>query len=119
EKNEALLEEKTFHVEEKEDLSQPLFEESLPEPETANEEPEVDIFSYFTTKETMKIISAIFNQDSLDFVNTLERIAECKQEDEADQILKDVFLSYRVNSVGKEAALLKEKVEQYFRDKEF
>lgn len=119
EKNEALLEEKTFHVEEKEDLSQPLFEESLPEPETANEEPEVDIFSYFSTKETMKIISAIFNHDSLDFVNTLERIAESKQEDEADQILKDVFLSYRVNSVGKEATLLKEKVEQFFRDKEF
>lgn len=119
EKNEALLEEESFHVEEKEEPSQQLFEESVPEPEPANEEPEVDIFSYFSTKETMKIISGIFNQDSLDFVNTLERIAECKQEDEADQILKDVFLSYRVNSVGKEATLLKEKVEQFFRDKEF
>ena len=85
----------------------------------SSEENELDIFSYFTTKETMKIISAIFNQDSLDFVNTLERIAESKQEDEADQILKDVFLSYRVNSVGKEATLLKEKIEQFFRDKEF
>ena len=119
EKNEALLEGESLPEEEREEPSQPLFEESTPEPETANEEPEIDIFSYFTTKETMKIISGIFNQDSLDFVNTLERIAECSHEDEADQILKDVFLSYRVNSVGKEAALLREKVEQYFRDKEF
>ncbi len=67
----------------------------------------------------MKIINVIFNQDSLDFVNTLESIAECSNEDEADQIIKDVFLSYRVNSVGKEAVLLKEKIEQFFRDKEF
>lgn len=119
EKNEALLEEVSLPVEENEELSQPLFEETTSEPDVTANESEIDIFSYFTTKETMKIISAIFNQDSLDFVNTLERIAECLNEDEAKQILKDVFLSYRVNSVGKEANLLREKVEQFFRDKEF
>lgn len=119
EKTETKLEEDPFLEAEIEPQSQPLFEETTKEEEKSSEENELDIFSYFTTKETMKIISAIFNQDSLDFVNTLERIAECKQEDEADQILKDVFLSYRVNSVGKEATLLKEKVEQFFRDKEF
>ncbi|MFA6981276.1 MAG: hypothetical protein WC209_18260 [Ignavibacteriaceae bacterium] len=119
EKNEAKLDENSFLESEEEKQSQPLFEDAISEKEDKPKEPEVDIFSYFTTKETMKIISAIFNQDSLDFVNTLERIAECSNEDEAGQILKDVFLSYRVNSVGKEAALLKEKVEQFFRDKEF
>jgi len=103
-----------------EETDEPIEEES--EHSAADDlhtETEADIFSYFTTKETMKIIGGIFNNDSLDFVNTLESIAECSHEDEADQILKDVFLSYRVNSVGKEAELLKEKVEQFFRDKEF
>lgn len=119
EKTETKLEEDPFLEAEIEQQSQPLFGETTKVEEESSEENELDIFSYFTTKETMKIISAIFNQDSLDFVNTLERIAECKQEDEANQILKDVFLSYRVNSVGKEAGLLKEKVEQFFRDKEF
>ena len=119
EKTETKLEEDPFLEPEIEPQSQPLFEETAKVEKESSEENELDIFSYFTTKETMKIISAIFNQDSLDFVNTLERIAECKQEDEADQILKDVFLSYRVNSVGKEATLLKEKIEQFFRDKEF
>ncbi|MDP1995109.1 MAG: hypothetical protein Q8K40_07675, partial [Ignavibacteria bacterium] len=119
EKSETKLEEDPFLEPEIEPQSQPLFEETAKMEKESSEENELDIFSYFTTKETMKIISAIFNQDSLDFVNTLERIAESKQEDEADQILKDVFLSYRVNSVGKEATLLKEKIEQFFRDKEF
>lgn len=119
EKNETKFEENSFSTDDEEPPSQPLFEEPIPVSESKTAEPEADIFSYFTTKETMKIISVIFNQDSLDFVNTLERIAECSTEDEADQILKDVFLSYRVNSVGKEATLLKEKVEQFFRDKEF
>jgi len=119
EKTETKLEEDPFLEPEIEPQSQPLFEETAKVEKESSEENELDIFSYFTTKETMKIISAIFNQDSLDFVNTLERIAESKQEDEADQILKDVFLSYRVNSVGKEATLLKEKIEQFFRDKEF
>ncbi|PIP77228.1 MAG: hypothetical protein COW85_10085 [Ignavibacteria bacterium CG22_combo_CG10-13_8_21_14_all_37_15] len=94
-------------------------EEPVKEKFDSTDKPENDIFGYFTTKETMKIINVIFNQDSLDFVNTLESIAECSNEDEADQIIKDVFLSYRVNSVGKEAVLLKEKIEQFFRDKEF
>lgn len=119
EKNETKLEENSFLESEEESQLQPHFEDTVSVSENKSNESEKDIFSYFTTKETMKIISAIFNQDSLDFVNTLERIAECRQEDEAEQILKDVFLSYRVNSVGKEATLLKEKVEQFFRDKEF
>ena len=89
------------------------------EDDNMTEETEIDIFGYFTTKETMKIISVIFNHDSLDFVNTLERIAECSTEDEANQIYKDVILSYRVNSLGKEANLLWGKIEQFFHDKEF
>lgn len=118
-KNEASIEENSFLENENEDEFQPTEEKTVQENEETKDEPENDIFSYFTTKETMKIIGTVFSQDSLDFVNTLERISECSNEDEADQILKDVFLSYRVSSVGKEAMLLKEKVEQYFRDKEF
>jgi len=82
-------------------------------------QPEIDIFSYFSTKETMKIITAIFNHDSMDFANTLERIAECSREEDAEQILKDVFQSYRVNSLGREATMVKEKVERFFHDKGF
>jgi len=104
---------------ENEEALQPVDETTDEENDEASDKQEIDIFTYFTTKETMKIIGAIFNQDSLDFVNTLERITECANEDEANQILKDVFLSYRVNSVGKEAAMLKGKIVQYFRDKEF
>ncbi|MFA4923185.1 MAG: hypothetical protein WC557_03225 [Ignavibacteriaceae bacterium] len=118
-KNEDLVEENSFIEKGNESELQPIEEKTVPENEETKDEEENDIFNYFTTKETMKIIRAIFNQDSLDFVNTLERISECSNEDEANQILKDVFLSYRVGTVGKEATLLKEKVEQFFRDKEF
>lgn len=112
-------EENSFIEKENESEQQPIEEETIPENKETIDERGNDIFSYFSTKETMKIIGTVFNQDSLDFVNTLERISECSNEDEANQILKDVFLSYRVGSVGKEAMLLKEKVEQFFRDKEF
>ncbi|MCK9210307.1 MAG: hypothetical protein M0P61_05650 [Ignavibacteriaceae bacterium] len=118
-KNEDSVEENSLLKNEREEESQSIEEKTVQENEGTNEDSEYDIFSYFTTKETMKIIGTIFNQDSLDFVNTLERISECSNEDEANQILKDVFLSYRVGSVGKEAMLLKEKIEQFFRDKEF
>jgi len=120
EKTAPNIEEDSITSEPNEITAAQSFETDIP-PLSSNvtDEPEKDIFSNFSTKETMKIISAIFNHDSLDFVNTLERIAECSNEDEANQIIKDVFLSYRANSVGKEAMLLKQKVEQFFRDKEF
>ena len=79
---------------------------------------EVEIFNFFTTKETMKIISVVFNQDSVDFVNTLERIAECKNNEQGNEILKSVFSSYKINPFSsKEAKMLQEKVEQFFRHK--
>ncbi len=88
------------------------------EAEEVNELEENDIFNYFTAKDTMKIISHVFNQDSVDFVNTLERISECSSFDEANELMKSVFTSYRINPFSsKEANILINRVEEYFREK--
>lgn len=83
-----------------------------------DDSPQIDLFDYFTAKESMKIVAVIFNQDSIDFVNTLERITECRNFDEANEVLKAVFFSYKINPFStKEAILLKQRIENYFRDR--
>lgn len=77
-----------------------------------------EIFDYFSAKETEKIVQNIFNGDSIDFANTLERIGECLSFDSARELLNSVFLTYKVNPISaREAILLNEKILQYFNDK--
>lgn len=77
-----------------------------------------EVFDYFSAKETEKIVQNIFNGDSVDFANSLERIAECSSFDSARELLNSVFLTYKINPISaREAILLNEKILQYFNDR--
>ncbi|MGQ9643142.1 MAG: hypothetical protein ACUVT3_04730, partial [Ignavibacterium sp.] len=73
-----------------------------------------DIFSFLSNKEIDKIIDSVFNSDSEDFASTIEKISECKNYEEAAEILKTVFTSYKVGELTKEAVLLTNAVARYF-----
>ncbi len=79
---------------------------------------EVELFTYFTTKETMRIIAVVFGNDSVDFVNTIEKIADCPNIEQASLILQSVFSSYHINPLqSREGRFLEERVKQYFIEK--
>lgn len=73
-----------------------------------------DIFSFLSKKEIDKIIDSVFNSDSEDFASTIEKISECSNYEEAAEILKTVFTSYKVGELSKEAVLLTNAVARYF-----
>ncbi len=84
------------------------------EEKIAPQEIEKDIFSYLEDKEMEKIIVTIFNDDREDFANTMEKISECNSYEEAVEILKGVFFSYRVSPYAREAVSLTNVVSFYF-----
>ena len=73
-----------------------------------------DVFSFLTNKEIEKIVISVFNEDREDFANTMEKITECFSYDEATDILKAVFFSYRVNPYIRDAVTLTNAVSNYF-----
>jgi len=73
-----------------------------------------DIFSYLTKKEIDKIIKNLFNSDSEDFANTVEKMSECSTYEEASHILDNVFKYARIKPHSKEAAMLKGAVAKFF-----
>jgi len=73
-----------------------------------------DIFVYISDKEIDKIVSNIFNEDRDDFATTMEKIAECSSYEEATEILKGVFFTYRVNPYSRDAITLTNAVSKYF-----
>lgn len=73
-----------------------------------------DIFSFLSKKEIDKIIDSVFNSDSEDFASTIEKISECSNYEDAAEILKTVFTSYKVGELSKEAVLLTNAVARYF-----
>ncbi|WP_290660947.1 hypothetical protein [Ignavibacterium sp.] len=75
---------------------------------------EKDLFSFLSKKEIEKIIDAVFNSDSEDFASTVEKISECTSYEEATEILKTVFTTYKVGELSKEAVLLTNAVARYF-----
>jgi len=75
---------------------------------------ETDIFRYITNRDMERIISNIFNEDRDDFTNTMEKIAECGNYDEAIEILKGVFFTYRVSPYTRDAITLTNVVSFYF-----
>lgn len=73
-----------------------------------------DLFSFLSNKEIEKIVINVFNEDREDFANTMEKITECFSYDEATDILKTVFFSYRVNPYTRDAVTLTNSVSNYF-----
>jgi hypothetical protein len=104
------------------EAQEPIQEALAAEPEapvTLEEaDEEVELFTYFTTKETMRIIAVVFGNDSVDFVNTIEKIADCPNLEQAILILQSVFSSYHINPLqSREGRFLEERVKQYFIEK--
>jgi len=111
---EPILEEEIIENEETEIRieNEELIEEYIP---TAKEvKREKDIFSFLSRKEIDKIVSVIFNDDEDDFANTMEKISECKDYEQASEIIKSVFFTYRVNPYKREAVTLTNAVSNYF-----
>ena len=75
---------------------------------------ERDLFSYLSNKEIEKVVINVFNEDREDFANTMEKITECFTYDEATEILKSVFFSYRINPYTRDAVTLTNAVSNYF-----
>jgi len=73
-----------------------------------------DIFSYLTNKEIDRIIKNLFNSDSEEFANTVEKMNECNTYEEATHILDNVFKYARIKPHSKDAKMLSEAVEKYF-----
>ena len=75
---------------------------------------EKDLFTYLSNKEIEKIVNSVFNDDREDFVSSLEKVMECSSYEEATEILKGVFLTYRVNPYSRDAVVLTNAVSNYF-----
>jgi hypothetical protein len=73
-----------------------------------------DIFSFLSDKEIEKIVEAVFNEDRDDFTNTMERISDCNNYEDAAEIIKNLFRTYKINPYSKEAILLTDAVSNYF-----
>ena len=73
-----------------------------------------DPLEYLSRKDIRKITAEVFNEDRDDFENTIEKISECISYEEATEILKTVFLTYRVNPYSKEAVTLTNAISNYF-----
>ncbi|QQS37307.1 MAG: hypothetical protein IPM56_04950 [Ignavibacteriales bacterium] len=76
---------------------------------------EKELFSFMSDKEMEKIVGTVFNDDREDFVTTLERISECNTYEEASEILKGVYFSYKVSPYSREALSLTNIVSSYFQ----
>ncbi|MFO7526350.1 MAG: hypothetical protein R6W68_12945, partial [Ignavibacteriaceae bacterium] len=86
-------------------------EAELPE---VNRKRNKDIFSFLNPKEINKITDSIFNSDSEDFANTIEKISECANFDKATEILKALFISSKITPQSKPAVTLTNAVANYF-----
>ncbi len=73
-----------------------------------------DIFSFLSSKEIDKITDSIFNSDSEDFANTIEKISECENYQKATEILKALFISIKISPQSKQAVILTNAVANYF-----
>jgi hypothetical protein len=73
-----------------------------------------DLLTYLKDKEIDRIVNSVFDEDREDFAITMDRISECSSYDEATEILKSVFLTYRVNPYSRDAVTLTNAVANYF-----
>lgn len=108
---------------EKEETFVPDVADEKIEIETSSDEEELqevnrkrnkDIFSFLNPKEINKITDSIFNSDSEDFANTIEKISECADFEKATEILKALFISSKITPQSKPAVTLTHAVANYF-----
>ncbi|HEX9252274.1 MAG TPA: hypothetical protein VF870_08530, partial [Ignavibacteriaceae bacterium] len=87
-------------------------EDSLIEPESTKSS--ADVFTYLSKKEIDRIIKNLFNSDSEDFANTVEKMSLCKNYEEASAILDNIFKYARIKPHSRDAASLTNAVAKYF-----
>ena len=73
-----------------------------------------DMFSFLTRKEIDRIINNVFNSDSEDFANTIEKMSACNSVEEANDIINEIFKYMRIKPHSKDAKALSQAVEKYF-----
>ena len=73
-----------------------------------------DIFNYLSNKEIDRIIKNLFNSDSEDFADTIEKMSACNTFEEADHMLENVFKYARIKPHSRDAAMLSNAVAKYF-----
>jgi len=73
-----------------------------------------ELLTYLKDREIDKIVNSVFDGDKEDFAITMDRISECPSYDKATEILKSVFLTYRVNPYSRDAVALTNAVANYF-----
>jgi hypothetical protein len=117
---EEIIEEYPEGFKEWEDLIEDEIEEVTNEDTriSKSDKKEKDIFSLLNEKEIEKIIGEVFNDDEDDFANTMEKLTECSNYEQASEILKGVFFTYRINPYTREAVTLTNAVSNYFHQGE-
>ena len=74
----------------------------------------IDMSDLVQNKKMTKIIEVIFDYDMEDYSNTIEKISECSNIDDAEKVLDKLYSTNRINSKSKEAHLFKELISEYF-----
>lgn len=87
-------------------------EENLSEPSVSKKND--DIFTYLSKKEIDRVIKNLFNSDSEDFANTVEKMSMCETYQEASVILENIFKYARIKPHSRDAASLTTAVAKYF-----
>lgn len=73
-----------------------------------------DILSFLSIKEIERITKNLFNSDSEEFANTIEKMSACNSLEEATEILENIFKYARIKPHSKEADSLTKAVTNYF-----
>ncbi len=89
-----------------------VLEERISEPITKKRSD--DFFTYLSKKEIDRIIKNLFNSDSEDFANTIEKITMCSTYEEASAILDNIFKYARIKPHSRDANILTNAVSKYF-----
>jgi hypothetical protein len=74
----------------------------------------IDITEILEHKDMTKIINVIFDYDIEDFANTIEEIANCKNVNEANILLKDILAERRINRHSKEIDAFRSIIRELF-----
>ena len=94
---------KTDEDEKEESTAEPIIKKSS-----------ADMFTYLSKKEIDRIIKNLFNSDSEDFANTVEKMSLCNTFEEATSILENLFKYARIKPHSRDAASLTNAVAKYF-----
>jgi hypothetical protein len=73
-----------------------------------------DVFTFLSKKEIDRIIRNLFNSDSEDFANTMEKISMCDSYEDATTALESIFKYARIKPHNRDANTLTVAVAKYF-----